>query len=237
MTRENSIGWLFAQATAIVASILLAFLIEAWWSDRQEDEEKDRLLEALKSELSANLEAIENNKKYREAVLAGCNRILTISPDDISADDFDILVADLLWAMKPSMLTGALTSFSAGGKLVLIDDPELTLKISRVDDFLELYEKIMSEDDIRMRNVFLPFLVKKAAFVQLSNATAAGPPGGAKWITGDKIPTQSKRDHRYLLEDEEFRGLVVLKRWDQTDSIGALDYLALVMDDLLATIE
>jgi len=40
MTETQSIPWkrISVEAAAIVASILMAFTIDAWWSDRQRDE-------------------------------------------------------------------------------------------------------------------------------------------------------------------------------------------------------
>ncbi len=46
------------QGLAILGSILLAFSIEAWWSDRQDADEAGRILAALELETIANLAAI-----------------------------------------------------------------------------------------------------------------------------------------------------------------------------------
>jgi len=43
----------------IVASILLAFGIEAWWSERQEAARRDELMEDLQAELATNTASLE----------------------------------------------------------------------------------------------------------------------------------------------------------------------------------
>lgn len=44
-------------------------------------------------------------------------------------------------------------------------------------DFLVLLDKILNEDDIRMRNEMVPYVLRSASFIQISNATSErGPP-------------------------------------------------------------
>lgn len=61
MTEAQKIPWsrLAIEATAIVASILLAFAIDAWWADREIDQWQSAQLRALRNEFSANLEALD----------------------------------------------------------------------------------------------------------------------------------------------------------------------------------
>jgi len=47
------------EGAVIVLSILLAFWIDAWWSQREEDQRVDSLLHALEKEWSENLERID----------------------------------------------------------------------------------------------------------------------------------------------------------------------------------
>lgn len=87
---------LAGQFVAIVASILLAFTIQAWWEEQQEAEEEARLLKALEVETLANISEIENQSKFRISVSAVCDSILGASPEHINAEEFDAHLADLL---------------------------------------------------------------------------------------------------------------------------------------------
>lgn len=51
---SNRISKLFAEGLLIVASILVAFTIDAWWNERQERGVEQRLLMSLKAEFEAN---------------------------------------------------------------------------------------------------------------------------------------------------------------------------------------
>ena len=70
MSNEPRKQWtlrIAAESAAIVASILLAFAIDALWADRQDRQEEQKSLLALRSELQSNLAAIEKQLAYRPA--------------------------------------------------------------------------------------------------------------------------------------------------------------------------
>ena len=56
MSEYERIPWtrLYIEAAAIVASILLAFAIDAWWADRLERREMVLVLDRLSAEFEAN---------------------------------------------------------------------------------------------------------------------------------------------------------------------------------------
>ena len=60
MTDEQRIPWkrLYVEAAAIVASILLAFAIDAWWEDRQERVLEQQYLASLKADFQADIEEL-----------------------------------------------------------------------------------------------------------------------------------------------------------------------------------
>ena len=79
MTDSKSIPWkrISIEAAAVVASILLAFALDAWWKDRAESIEEAEILTALKREFEAHLVTLEEQLAYREAV-----RDMRICPSD-----------------------------------------------------------------------------------------------------------------------------------------------------------
>lgn len=60
MSNTQNIQWkrLLVEGAAIVMSILLAFAIDAWWDNRHERVEEQRILESLKAEFLSNAELI-----------------------------------------------------------------------------------------------------------------------------------------------------------------------------------
>ena len=78
MSNAQKIQWkrLAVEGAAIVASILLAFAIDAWWDSRHERIEERRILESLKAEFLSNAEFIpeyierhQDSARYTRALL------------------------------------------------------------------------------------------------------------------------------------------------------------------------
>ena len=67
--KQNQWSRLSIEAAAIVASILLAFAIDAWWEDRQDRKNETEYLIALRQELSNSIEFAEENEELRRKVV------------------------------------------------------------------------------------------------------------------------------------------------------------------------
>jgi len=66
-SRVGPVTWLLLQALSVVASILLAFAIDAWWDARTEGAEKNELLTAFRKELVQQREALKEELVYQRA--------------------------------------------------------------------------------------------------------------------------------------------------------------------------
>jgi hypothetical protein len=71
MPNAKNIQWsrLSIEAAAIVASILLAFAIDAWWEDRQDRENEKEYLVSLRQELADSIEFAKENEELRRKVV------------------------------------------------------------------------------------------------------------------------------------------------------------------------
>ena len=101
MKVKREIPWprIFAEGAAIVVSILLAFAIQAWWEGANERDEEQRILSALCSEFTANLEQIESELQYRAAANQYIQAIFDAANDQAAAvpDEIDQRLANLFW--------------------------------------------------------------------------------------------------------------------------------------------
>ena len=92
MVREVlSWGKLTAEAVAVVASILLAFGIDAAWDARQEGAAERAAIEALRVEMISNRERLARTIRYNEEASASVAAFLRLSPQQIlsmPADSF-----------------------------------------------------------------------------------------------------------------------------------------------------
>ena len=83
MSDPSNIPWnrIFVEGLAIIASILIAFAIDAWWQDRQETELEIRNLDRVSAELKANSERIQRKlQTIDDSIVATSNFISWMGP-------------------------------------------------------------------------------------------------------------------------------------------------------------
>ena len=89
MSDSEKINWkrIGVEATAIVASILLAFAIDAWWDNRKESVSQVAQLQSLVRELDDAQGHLTSQKQSLENALAGTVRILELMGPEAGADE------------------------------------------------------------------------------------------------------------------------------------------------------
>ncbi|MFT4888178.1 MAG: hypothetical protein ACJAY7_000480 [Pseudohongiellaceae bacterium] len=125
MFRDSRIA---IEAIAIVASILLAFAIDAWWDSRSETQKSDSQLETVYSELSSIDDYISyllvDFERSRSAIIALLEHI---GPETelVSSDQLFELI-DFSFRMPTIELeAGSITALLASGELSSISDAKL----------------------------------------------------------------------------------------------------------------
>ena len=122
MTETQNMPWkrLAVEAIAIVASILLAFAIDAWWADREFDQWQSAQLSALREEFSANLEGLGTVVQDHNSSATSLESLITQirasddnTPLTVSNADLTPLVA---WRTS-DISTGTLDALLSSGKL------------------------------------------------------------------------------------------------------------------------
>ena len=128
MTNVQDIPWnrIAIEAAAIVMSILLAFAIDAWWGNRQDRAEEQRISVSLKAEFEQNLELIDIEFSYRYAVVDSILKILdaSVAPTTIEPEILDGLKGDLAWWQNIKYSRGAIDGLLQSGRLSLIENEE-----------------------------------------------------------------------------------------------------------------
>lgn len=218
---------LLAEAAAIVASILLAFAIDAWWSDREEGQEAIELLLLFDRELNSNIELVQRDKLFRQAKLKSAKEIMAwaskIGPPRGQHQKIDTLINDLTYWGDLNFGFGAIDSLVQSGKLAYIDDLELRSEIASWRYELEELKNLENQDTEFYFKLLLPFLTReKADLAQIGNASR-GRPGDPNYLpppTQDEhFPVGDPVDHAMLLQNKEFIGIVVALAWAQADLI------------------
>lgn len=168
MTTAQKLPWkrLFAEATAIVLSILMAFAIDAWWEDRGDRQAEQLLLQRLKADFTEIRTAIRMIEAEHRETSAACIALISIpegSPIPSTAE-YDRMVALVFLTSRTfNPGTGAVAAFlnSEGAKLV--DNQQLAdLLLS----WSGLVEELQEEDGFLQQGLagrWIPFLKSKVS--------------------------------------------------------------------------
>jgi len=135
MQNASDIPWsrLIAEGGAIVVSILLAFSIDAWWTERQEELREQRQIQALITEFEGNRSQLEIEiERLRDITLnleELTNQLSTVS------EGSEVAVYDkYFWSIRQGGIadpgTGTLDAMISSGDLGLIQNQLLRSALS-----------------------------------------------------------------------------------------------------------
>lgn len=137
------------EGLVIVASILLAFGIEAWWQGREEQEEARDALDILQRDLTAATEQLEELVQFAQAGSNASLRAYVALGADLETVDRDSVSADLIRSLSRRTMRlprAGYTDLLSTGTLGLIDDRELR------DAVVQFYEQAERAETIFEKN-------------------------------------------------------------------------------------
>jgi hypothetical protein len=130
MTKTRTIPWprILVEGTAIVASILLAFAIDAWWDEQKERADEREVLLALKAEFEVNKREAKAVIDHHEDSVQRIREFKSMRPDLIEAMapvDSRILVASFASPRTFDPQRGSVRALIGAGKLGILRDHAL----------------------------------------------------------------------------------------------------------------
>ena len=167
MKNIQTIPWkrISVESIAIVASILLAFGIDAWWGERLERSQEQILLTRLSTEFSTNLERIDDGKAM-SFILDGALRLFGLVDKALLNEEQTVqartgmlrlvFIAPLFEADIP--LLDALTK---AGKLDVVDDSRIVAAVSVWERQLRDYTASAERARVQVDTLLLPALFKR----------------------------------------------------------------------------
>lgn len=147
MNKGTDIPWkrLSAEVAAIVGSILLAFWIDAWWDDRQLEQETAEDLAIVEYELAENIRLVQVTMDILNQVIAANKMLiaeLTANPDSEMVEIDDTTILSSLFSnptFDPSL--GGTDAWIANGRLGGLESPMLRKRLAsvrgKVEDVVE----------------------------------------------------------------------------------------------------
>lgn len=143
--RELKLGRLFAEGLVVVASILIAFALDAWWDDRQLAKEMAEDLAIVDFELSENLRLVDLSIEIMEQVVVASDEIIVAMNANPEALSVEITGGTVFWGLFSSPTLdpsfGGIDSWIAAGRLAGIESIELRQRLAsirgKVSDVIE----------------------------------------------------------------------------------------------------
>jgi hypothetical protein len=210
--------WLVLQGLATVASILLAFAIDAWWEQHKAAEEKTAMLESVKVEMLSDLDWVKPECSYRHAALANTKSLLqaaAVGRYDGTERSLDHRLGDLMFYSPLRFSTGAVNSLLSSGRAAAIENTRLRALLAEFPRRVEEASMLGVRDQANMLDVVAPFFSRNANLLQISNEAYRNgmPPDGTFADPSRVIPVPIATDHTPLLSNQEFAGVVTRTMW------------------------
>ena len=220
--RIGPVTWLVLQGIATVASILLAFAIDAWWEHRNAAAEKNVMLESVKAEMLSDRTWVKSQCAYRKASLDSVEILLKAVAAGRYEDTertLDQRLADLTWYNGLYFSTGAVNSLLSSGQAAAIEDPKLRALLAQYPAAVAWSSDLGRRDQKTMLEVLAPFLSRNANLLQISNESyrLGMPPDGESAEPARVIPLAATSDNTPLVNNREFAGILLHKQWIDVD--------------------
>ncbi len=206
VTKNRRWGRVVAEGFVIVLSILLAFGIEAWWSERGERDAEAEALKGLRDDFVESLERLTSAGSDHVEVRDASVRLLAMTGPD--ADQplpdlaMDTLVVALIAGPKVFPVTATYDALIASGRITLLESAELRRELARwstaVVDLREEERDAFRQMDERL----LPFLWDYVPVVTLDVNVHP------RYEGVDLSPSRFSRRYRELLRSMYFENAV-----------------------------
>ncbi len=204
----------------IVASILLAFGIQAWWEESQERAEERDALERLDAEFLEVDSVLVEWRANHAAVVDACDVLLAHtgpagSAAALSDDSLAFLIGEvrLGWTIDPPLAT--LSALESSGQIAALRNQDVLTQLASwralMDDLQDDEEGLRESVDRHLN----PYLYSHAALRTISNRApvpwAAGEPSSFSSGLTDLL---ASRELENLVEDIRGRSSNILENYD-----------------------
>ena len=232
MAERRNIPWqtVVVEALAIVVSILLAFSIDAWWTERKERDIEHAALLELRSDLVESRDQLARVLRSLESAREQFFHFQSSTPEELVETDPEQvrwIITGLVKNHTFDPVTATFDALANDGRLGLISEPRLLRQLSRWQRDLDNIVDISFE--LRAESV----LVRRAMQVH----------GGPfhRWQRGlddmEVLPRPDGETLANLRRDEDFMGTARAHQYALAVYIGSLRSLAAVLDSIVELLE
>ena len=195
MTGSRQVSWrpVLLEGVVIVASILLAFAIDAWWDNRIDQQREREHLESMRTEFQASLSgldevltSVQGHAKNIETFI----ELLKTSGDKPVVVPGSLLGSAITWRTS-DVSTSTLSALMASGDLNLLRNVELRENLAGLPAFLS----DVTEDEIiaqRFAESEMSVFLAREGLAEIAYANRSGVPEGIQSLDApDAISVRS----------------------------------------------
>lgn len=206
-----------AEGAAIVASILLAFAIDAWWDERQDRAEEAVLLSRLLEEFSTNIDRMDESM-WRIGVQASAEAYQLVDSALVHGKtslDIPTLTLDrTLRAPTFEADTPILDGIIRSGRLELIENRAILAAVSEWERLLRDYSELAQRTRSNMDSRLIPALAKRG---DIGAALAH------RWGTNFTIAAVDPSVVTAIQIDTELKGLLAVRLENSGNTLQRFD--------------
>ena len=162
MSESETIPWkrLTAEGGAIVASILIAFAIDAWWQDRTERIIEVQYLQAIHEDLLNSLDLLDEDEAVQQRQVGYLESLLLTDSDTSYSDELRRWIDDGLFNVgtyQPQ--SSALRDLESSGQSQVIRNPDIRRILASVRQRMDGLEIAQRDFQLAQQTLIDPFLV------------------------------------------------------------------------------
>ena len=224
MTEPQKVQWtrLSAEAVAIVASILFAFAIDAWWDEEQERENVRDLLVGLLDDLQHGKEYVAFRQAVSIAREKSIVELLEAAFDQdskLSEASIDRLLSDMVWYFDDVPIAeGGINSLIFSGTLGSIENEKLRREIADWPRAIIYIRNQLKEDYDVYIDVWMPFMRDYGYLPQIYKTITHVPGHSELPYSGLLVQPKETMNHSSLLGDKRFHNILV-HLWDVQNNL------------------
>jgi hypothetical protein len=231
-----------AESVAIVASILLAFAIDAWWDESRDRKDAKVLFTSLHGELVGIEEFIIWQDQFVAAINNSAKQLLTTAVGEgreLGEREIDRLLGDLIWFVSASWFAvPELESLIRTDELSLIENSELRHKLKSWFARNQFFKGGVERQARLVDESYIPYLEENASLQQIYNAGEQTPGHPEESVPAQRIELREMRSHSHLLDDPIFQNMLARRigRMTTMVNLGDSEYMV-ELRELIGLIE
>ena len=217
MKMNRKVPWarISVEGIAIVASILLAFSIDARWDEIQRQDAEETVLQTLLDDLRAKQVLLADMDRFSNAIVVSAETLLRVAAGTEQApneDTIDRLIADTWWVSNAALWDSApLNLLVSGGDLSLVSNTRLVQELAALQVAIGRVRFHYRNDGAFHNNIMTPFMIANANMAQISASMQHRPGHPEVTSTFPDFGFSKSYRHSELLSNVAFQNLLVAK--------------------------